>query len=309
MKFIFIILAVIFAIPNATSQNVTIVESQTGDDWSDQDTHWEDIAISMGLNAEIVPQNFLESSANLESTDALIISSGTIALPPANYETLLDYVMNGGAAYVQSEYQVSYEGSITFDSLMRDLNIDFAWTNTISGQLTPMNIFGTLSETPNNVATLEFFNFGLAGSGTGVEPFLEFEGNNFGFCYVDPELVNGTLITISDEDWAWNDASPELMENILAKLLQLSLGASDLDGLKIDVGVYPNPSEGNITIDLGKRYRTSSVLVRDVSGKIIFENEYRNDQIIEVKLDAPAGVYFTLIKTEYGEVVERLVLN
>jgi hypothetical protein len=47
-----------------------------------------------------------------------------------------------------------------------------------------------------------------------VEPFLEYNGNYFGFCYTG---CNGMVITTSDEDWAWNNASPELMENILYK--------------------------------------------------------------------------------------------
>ena len=52
-------------------------------------------------------------------------------------------------------------------------------------------------------------------------PFLEFQGNNFGFCYSDENGEYGTVITTSDEDWAWNN------EPCMAPLMRLEQRADE----------------------------------------------------------------------------------
>ena len=59
--------------------------------------------------------------------------------------------------------------------------------------------------------------------------------------------------------------------------------------------MYPNPSDGNFSIDLGENYQTLSVSIRDMSGRIIQSSNYYDRQLLNLKLDGPAGIYFLMI--------------
>lgn len=203
---------------HASAQQVTIIESQSGNWWAIQDSIWKVVADNMGFTGTIAPQSTLDAVANLSGTDILVISSGTIQYTGTNHLlTILLYVMSGRPVYIQSEYTTSYQGTITFDSLMTALGADFQWTGTVSGSLVPMNVTGDLATTPNAVSTLGYYNYGCAGTGTDVQTFLERGGQFFGFYY--PGNGNsGCVITQSDEDWVWNNESQALMANMLAKI-------------------------------------------------------------------------------------------
>ena len=217
IKFLIIFIGIFSFHVNAI--NITIIESRTsGKFWTVQDSVWNFIATGMGYNASIVPQSTLDNISNLNSTDILIVSSGTILFPSANrYQTIQQFVLSGRPAYIQSEYASTLQGNMTFASLMQSLGANFNWITTINGVLTPMNVIGTLATTPFNVPAINsYFYYGCAGTGTGVDKFLEYKGNYFGFYYSG---CNAMVITISDEDWVWKGASPALMQNILYKFV------------------------------------------------------------------------------------------
>ncbi|MFI5135300.1 MAG: T9SS type A sorting domain-containing protein [Chitinophagales bacterium] len=209
-------------VTNAFSQKITIIESHSGNTWAVQDSFWKLAATNMGYSATVVPQNTLDSLSNLDSTDVLIVSSGTIILPESRLQTVVNFVKGGRPAYIQSEYLGTYGGDITWDSSMTAVNGNFSWVGTVSGELVPMNVLGTFATTPDSVTTLNYFNYGYAGDTTGfnVHPFLEYGGSYFGFFYSDPTTCFGSAITVSDEDWAWQNYSPELMTNMLYALVQ-----------------------------------------------------------------------------------------
>lgn len=214
-------ISMLFCITTVEAQNVTIVESQTGAPWDVQDTIWYDVAINLGYTPQIVPQSALDNISNFDNTDILVIASGIISYTGTNHlQTIYSFVGSGRPIYVQAEYLSTFQGNITFQSLMILVGANFAWTTGISGQLVPMNVIGSLSTTPNQIDSLNYFNYGYAGTGTDVEPFLEYQGNYFGFYYYDSLSCYGGIITNTDEDWVWNAASLPLMENILHRLNQ-----------------------------------------------------------------------------------------
>lgn len=167
-------------------------------------------------------QDALDDLTNFDNTDVLIVASGTIVLPQNRVQTIIDFIESGRPAYIQSEYLGTYGGDITLNSLMDSVNGDFNWAGTMSGYLVPMNVLGTFATTPDSVPILNYFNYGYAGDTTGnnIHPFLEYSGNYFGFYYQDPNTCYGSAVTVSDEDWAWNNSSPELMTNMLNALVQ-----------------------------------------------------------------------------------------
>ena len=89
--------------------------------------------------------------------------------------------------------------------------------------LEPMTVLGTLGTTPNAVPTFDGFWYGCAGTGDAtLAPFLEFNGQYFGFVFTPPNGGHGHVVYDTDQDWVreadTRPTSVDLMENILAFL-------------------------------------------------------------------------------------------
>jgi hypothetical protein len=75
------------------------------------------------------------------------------------------------------------------------------------------------------------------------------------------------------------------------------------DGLLI----YPNPTDEDFSIDLGDNYLFVSTTITDLNGKIIQSNTYDESQLLELKLEEPAGVYLLIIKSGNKKAIIRIV--
>ena len=71
--------------------------------------------------------------------------------------------------------------------------------------------------------------------------------------------------------------------------------------------VFPNPTNGNFSIDLGESYPTTSIIITDLLGKTIQTNEFSDNQILNLKIEEPAGIYLLKIESGNQNVVIRLV--
>jgi hypothetical protein len=70
---------------------------------------------------------------------------------------------------------------------------------------------------------------------------------------------------------------------------------------------YPNPTEGNFSIDLGAYYESVKVTMIDLSGKKIMTETYDNSQLINLNIDKPKGIYLLVIESKQKKAVIRLV--
>lgn len=71
--------------------------------------------------------------------------------------------------------------------------------------------------------------------------------------------------------------------------------------------IYPNPTDGNFSIDLGENYQTIKLTITDLSGKLILSNTYYDSQLLNLKIEEPAGVYFLIIESDSKKTVIQLV--
>ena len=69
------------------------------------------------------------------------------------------------------------------------------------------------------------------------------------------------------------------------------------NGQSIIINVYPNPTLGNVTIDLAKQQREVQITLYDMYGKLVYLNKYQDSKLIELSLDAPPGIYYLDIKS------------
>ncbi|MBL1231252.1 MAG: T9SS type A sorting domain-containing protein [Flavobacteriales bacterium] len=74
-----------------------------------------------------------------------------------------------------------------------------------------------------------------------------------------------------------------------------------------EILLFPNPTDGNFSIDLGENYQSVIVTVTDLSGKLILSNTYENSQLLNLNIDEIAGVYLLIIESGSKKKIIRLV--
>ena len=73
--------------------------------------------------------------------------------------------------------------------------------------------------------------------------------------------------------------------------------------------IYPNPTNGNVSIDLRKNYNNVIIQLNDILGRKIIEQSYNQARVLNLNIKESPGVYFLNIVTENKRVVFRLVKN
>lgn len=78
--------------------------------------------------------------------------------------------------------------------------------------------------------------------------------------------------------------------------------------LQSTLNIFPNPTNGDFTIDLGKTYQDIQIEIYSLDGKMITNQAFNNQQEINAKIEEISGLYQVKIKTEKG-VVNRIILK
>ncbi len=203
--------------------NVTIIESQSGG--AAMDTVWFNVCVNMGFTPTISPQSTLDNNTFFATTNLLIISSGTIALPGSRVATIQQFLQTGKPVYLQTEYDYTlFTTNQAFQSIITNLGGTFAWGGTTAGTLVPMVELGTFATNNISVAPLSYFWYGCFGTGgCNIMNMLEYQGQHFGFQYCSGTAAVGSLSTTSDQDWIRTSTNDTFMMNILTHLINTNL--------------------------------------------------------------------------------------
>ncbi len=209
---------------NIHAAKIAIIESTSFNEYQVMDENWQAAAINMGHQATIYDQATLDDINNLDTYDVLVISSGLIGLPANRQATIQAFVESGRSIYIQSEYLETHPGNTTFKSIIENFGNAFTWEGQESNSIVPMEVSGSLSNTPNTILPLSYFWYGTYGSGdASVIPFLQNNNKNYGFLYCPEDMTLGKIITTTDQDWIRVNLSPELLENILYNLVNTTI--------------------------------------------------------------------------------------
>ena len=73
--------------------------------------------------------------------------------------------------------------------------------------------------------------------------------------------------------------------------------------------VYPNPTFGNLKIDLGEVYNEISVKVFNSRGQIVINESFGSTSEINLNIEESSGIYILEIKTEEGKTARVNVLK
>ncbi|MEO6135571.1 MAG: SBBP repeat-containing protein [Ginsengibacter sp.] len=77
----------------------------------------------------------------------------------------------------------------------------------------------------------------------------------------------------------------------------------------IAITIYPNPSNGNIAINLGRIYDNVNVVMMDANGKIIRKLSSSQSQIIKLKIDQPAGIYYVKVISDNEIIATQKIIK
>ena len=73
------------------------------------------------------------------------------------------------------------------------------------------------------------------------------------------------------------------------------------------LSLYPNPTSGNFSIDLGGMYENSFISISDVTGRLLESKTFTQSQILNLSIKEPAGIYIVSIQAGDKKAVIRLV--
>ena len=73
------------------------------------------------------------------------------------------------------------------------------------------------------------------------------------------------------------------------------------------LSVYPNPTNGNFSIDLGSIYESSAVKIVDISGKLIDSKTITQSQVLNLNIKEPSGLYIVSVQAGDKKANIRLI--
>ncbi|RFN58858.1 T9SS type A sorting domain-containing protein [Marixanthomonas ophiurae] len=79
-------------------------------------------------------------------------------------------------------------------------------------------------------------------------------------------------------------------DNIILKVNNIILGAEE--NTLSNLTLYPNPTDGNFTIDLGREYSGVTVQIYNILGQLIADERYASAKFIQKEINTSAGIYF-----------------
>lgn len=74
-----------------------------------------------------------------------------------------------------------------------------------------------------------------------------------------------------------------------------------------EFSIYPNPSEGKLTIDLKQTYSELQISIRDVAGRLVYTHQVNEQSSLTIDPMLTSGIYTLCIKTELGVFVQNFV--
>jgi hypothetical protein len=76
------------------------------------------------------------------------------------------------------------------------------------------------------------------------------------------------------------------------------------------MGVYPNPTEGQVNVALSKDFGSEvQLMVRNTNGQVVLTQSYSNSGLLSINLsDMPAGVYYLSVQSESHSASQKVTL-
>ncbi len=74
-----------------------------------------------------------------------------------------------------------------------------------------------------------------------------------------------------------------------------------------ELHLYPNPTDGNFSIDLADSYSAVTITISDLNGKLLQSKIFNESQLLNLNLTEPAGIYLLRIESDTKNTVIPLM--
>ncbi len=74
-----------------------------------------------------------------------------------------------------------------------------------------------------------------------------------------------------------------------------------------DFRLFPNPTDGDFSIDLGQNYNSVTITIIDLNGKVIQSKTHKESQLLNLNLEESVGVYLLQIQSGERKAIIRLL--
>jgi uncharacterized protein (DUF2141 family) len=224
---------------------------------------------------------YMDTIMNAAGCDSIItinlsVNQSFATIAPVSCDS---FIAPGGAAYyVSGTYMDTVMNAAGCDSVIT-INLTVNSVNTATTQN------GTVLSAVASGATYQWVNC------PSMTPIAGATGQTY------TALANGDYAVIVTEN-SCSDTSACLNVN--------GIGITE-NGFGSALNVYPNPSTGSFFIDLGATYTDVSVVVTDVTGRVVSAQLVNSANIIPVNIESAAGAYMIHVTTPGNSAVIKVV--
>ena len=115
--------------------------------------------------------------------------------------------------------------------------------------------------------------------------------------YINPE---GLSLLIQKSDKKSEIPEPNLGTLIggisIMKFDSLNTFYVNIETNESNISIFPNPTDGHLSIDLGKTYSETNIKICDLLGKELKSTKFYDNKLIEFQFDEPTGIYLFIIE-------------
>lgn len=73
------------------------------------------------------------------------------------------------------------------------------------------------------------------------------------------------------------------------------------------LAIYPNPTSGKVSIACDEELKTAHIMVRDITGKVVYQQQYSRIKNIQLNLEGESGIYLVELVDGNKKAVFRLI--
>ena len=110
-------------------------------------------------------------------------------------------------------------------------------------------------------------------------------------------IVNGNYAVAVTQNGCVDTSTCEVVNNV--GVLENSFGNT--------LSVYPNPTNGVLSIDLGSSYSNVSVIVSNVLGQVVLNKNFSNSSLLQLNIPGEAGVYFIEVSSGVKKAILKVM--
>lgn len=76
-----------------------------------------------------------------------------------------------------------------------------------------------------------------------------------------------------------------------------------------DITIYPNPTNGNFTINLGEQKQAIKATLINGLGQVLFVKEFKSTNLFNLQIDTPKGIYFLKLESKGKLITKKIVIE